>query len=186
LGRLTTLPDEDTNMNDNFSDEAREIFVVGLRNAHGMENQALSIMKPQASRIENYPAVAQRLEQHIRETESQIERLETILRGMDEDPSTFKDTVMSAVGSVTAMGHSAATDEIIKNSLANYAFEHYEMAAYKSLLTLAEAGGMEQAVELLEQNLAEEEAMAEWLDENLPSVTLQYAHLRDAGESAKI
>jgi ferritin-like metal-binding protein YciE len=171
----------------NFSDEAREIFVVGLRNAHGMENQALSIMKPQASRIENYPAVAQRLDQHIRETEGQIERLETILRDMGEDPSTFKDTVMSMVGSMTAVGHSAASDEIIKNSLANYAFEHYEIAAYKSLLTLAEAGGgMQQAMQLLQQNLAEEQAMAEWFDQNLHSVTLQYAQLRDAGASAKI
>jgi ferritin-like metal-binding protein YciE len=170
----------------NFSDEAREIFVVGLRNAHGIENQALSIMKPQASRIENYPAVAQRLDQHICETEGQIERLEAILREMNEDPSTFKDTVMSMVGSMTAVGHSAASDEITKNSLANYAFEHYEIAAYKSLLVLAEAGGMQQATQLLQQNLAEEQAMAEWLDQNLHSVTLQYAQLRDAGESAKI
>lgn len=34
----------------NFSDKARDIFIVGLRNAHAMENQALSIMKPQESR----------------------------------------------------------------------------------------------------------------------------------------
>jgi ferritin-like metal-binding protein YciE len=186
LGRLAPSDDEDKEMMRNFSDEARSIFLVGLRNAHGMENQALSIMKPQASRIEHYPAVAQRLEQHIRETEGQIQRLETILGEMDEDPSTFKDTVMSMIGSMTAVGHSAASDEIIKNSLANYAFEHYEMAAYKSLLTLAEAGGMQQAMQLLQQNLAEEQAMAEWIDQNLRSVTLQYANLRDAGESAKV
>lgn len=27
--------------------ETREVFVTGLKNAHAMENQALSIMKPQ-------------------------------------------------------------------------------------------------------------------------------------------
>ena len=52
-----------------------DIFVTGLRNAHAMENQALSIMKPQVSRIENYPEVAHRLQQHITETEGQIQRL---------------------------------------------------------------------------------------------------------------
>jgi ferritin-like metal-binding protein YciE len=71
------------------------------------------------------------------------------------------------VGSMTRSAIQAASDEIIKNSLANLAFEHYEMAAYKSLLTLAEAGGMQQAMQLLWQNLASEQAMAEWLDQNL-------------------
>src|SRR5688572_18769351 len=52
--------------------DSTEIFVTGLRNAHAMEHQALSIMKPQVSRIENYPEVAQRLQQHITETEGQI------------------------------------------------------------------------------------------------------------------
>ena len=33
---------------------SHDLFVTGLANAHAMENQALSIMKPQASRIENY------------------------------------------------------------------------------------------------------------------------------------
>ena len=36
--------------------ETRSVFITGLRNAHAMENQALSIMKPQVSRIENYPS----------------------------------------------------------------------------------------------------------------------------------
>ena len=46
-----------------MTDAIRSIFVTGLRNAHAMENQALSIMKPQISRIENYPAIASRLEE---------------------------------------------------------------------------------------------------------------------------
>lgn len=37
-----------------------------------MENQALSIMKPQVKRIENYPEIAEQLEKHIIETEGQI------------------------------------------------------------------------------------------------------------------
>lgn len=38
--------------------ETREIFVTGLRNAHAMENQALSIMKPQLERIESYKLIS--------------------------------------------------------------------------------------------------------------------------------
>ncbi|ESY64452.1 ferritin-like domain-containing protein [Mesorhizobium opportunistum] len=172
-------------MDTNFDSESREIFVVGLRNAHAMENQALSIMKPQVERIENYPEVADRLRRHIQETEGQIARLEAVLDGLDEEHSTLKDTALSMVGSMAAMGHSMAGDEIIKNSLANFAFENYEIAAYNSLLVLAEAGGFQDAERVLKQNLSEEEAMANWLKENLSDVTLRYAKLREAGETAK-
>lgn len=70
-----------------MNDETRDIFVTGLKNAHAMENQALSIMKPQLSRIENYPEVAAKLEQHIRETEGQIVRIEDVLASLNEDHS---------------------------------------------------------------------------------------------------
>lgn len=173
-------------MNMNFTDQARDIFIVGLRNAHAMENQALSIMKPQASRIESYPQVLERLQRHIAETEGQIQRLDTILQGMGESSSAFKDTAQSFMGSMAAMGHTVAGDEIIKNSLANFAFENYEIAAYTSLMTLAEAGGFAEAESLLRQNLDEERAMARWLEDNLPAVTLQYVDLRAAGANAKV
>ena len=58
---------------------AHDVFITGLKNAHAMENQALSIMKPQLSRIEHYPEVAAQLDLHIRETENQMQRLEQIL-----------------------------------------------------------------------------------------------------------
>lgn len=38
---------------------------------------------------------------------------------------------------MAAIGHTVAPDEIIKNSFANFAFENFEIAAYKSLLALA-------------------------------------------------
>jgi ferritin-like metal-binding protein YciE len=173
-------------MDTNVKSETRSVFITGLRNAHAMENQALSIMKPQVERIENYPQVAERLRQHIQETEGQMKRLEDLLEGFDEDHSTIKDTVMSAVGSMAAMGHSVAGDEILKNSLANFAFENYEIAAYTSLLVLADAICFDQAQQVLQQNLGEEQAMAKWLDDNLRAVTLQYANLREAGETAKV
>src|SRR4051812_22030807 len=74
------------NGGDPMADAKHEsLIITGLKNAHAMENQALSIMKPQVSRIENYPAVARRLEQHITETEGQITRLESLLDGFDTD-----------------------------------------------------------------------------------------------------
>lgn len=167
------------------SSESHSVFITGLKNAHAMETQALSIMRPQLERIENYPDVAQRLQQHISETEGQLERLEQILDSHGADKSGLKDMAMSMAGGMAALGHTVAGDEILKNSMANYAFEHYEIAAYKSLITVAKAAGGNSAISLLQQNLDEEERMAQWLDQNLDAVTMKYLSLREAGETAK-
>lgn len=164
----------------------REVFVTGLRNAHAMENQALSIMKPQLERIENYPELAAKLNQHIRETEGQIARIEEVLGGLDEDHSTLKDVALSFTGAMAAMGHSMAGDEVLKNSFANFAFENFEMASYRSLITVADAGGFTQAVDALRANLAEEEGMAAWLEDNLAAVTKKFLALKTTGQSAKV
>jgi ferritin-like metal-binding protein YciE len=73
-----------------------------------------------------------------------------------------------------AMAHAMAGDEILKNTFANNAFEHFEIAAYKSLLSLCMSAGQEKSRSLLEANLKEEEQMASWIDANVATVTQQY------------
>ena len=167
-------------------EDRRSLFVTGLKNGHAMENQAVSIIKPQLKRIENYPQVARRLEQHLQETENQMKRIEDILGSLDEDHSAMKDWMLSAGGSMAAIGHSMADDEILKHSIANFAFENYEIAAYNSLLIMAEMGGFQSAMAALRENLSEEENMARWLSENLREVTAEFVTRREAGESAKV
>ena len=94
--------------------------------------------------------------------------------------------MLSAGGSMAALGHAMANDEILKNSFANQAFENYEIAAYNSLLVMAEMGGFHGAVSGLQQNLVEEETMAEWLRENLREVTTEFVSRHEAGEDAKV
>jgi len=143
-------------------------------------------MKPQVKRIENYPVVAQKLEQHIRETEGQIARLEEILSSLAQDHSSLKDMALSAVGTMAALGHTVAGDEILKNSFANFAFENFEIAAYNSLITIAELGGFAGLVPSLQANLEEEIAMAKWLETNLRQTTIKFANLKEAGQTAKM
>lgn len=169
----------------NSNDEAMSVFATGLKNAHAMEKQALSILKPQAGRIENYPDMKARIEQHITETEGQIERLETIFEQIDEKHSGFKDMVLSMGGAMAALGHAAAGDEVLKDTFANYAFEHYEIAAYKSLIHISDRLVFDNASSLLRQTLDEEERMAQWIDEHVALVTEQYLALREADQQAK-
>lgn len=168
------------------TDYARDVFVTGLKNAHAMEKQALSIMQPQVNRLEHYPDLSHRLQSHISETETQIQRLDEILEAVGESSSGIKDTFLSTVGSMAAIGHVPAADEVLKNSFANLAFENYELASYISLVTAARVAGESQAVPLLEASLNEEQRMAEWVAENIPSITKTFISLKNSGEKAKV
>ena len=169
-----------------MTNAAQDVFLDGLRNAHAMEKQALSIMQPQLERLEHYPQVSALLDRHIRETEVQIQRIDQIFEGLNESASGVKDTMLSLSGSMAAMTHSMATDEILKNSLANYAFEHFEIAAYTSLITMAEQGGGQSAIPLLQQNLDEERAMAADIEAGLPDVVRQFIRLSASDQRADV
>ena len=166
------------------SSHTRDVYVTGLKNAHAMENQALSIMRPQVTRLEHYPEVAARLQEHITETEGQLERLQRLLEVAGDSSSSLKDTALSALGSMAALGHVPAKDEVLKNSLANHAFENYEIAAYTSLIAAARACGDTAALPVLEHNLLEEERMAAWIRQHIGSVTETYIALLAGGERA--
>ena len=166
------------------NDVVSSVFITGLKNAHGVEHQALALIDRQLDHLANYPDVADRLRAHRGETEQQIGRLEEILDGFNETRSVLKDAALTLSGNLAAIAHVFAPDEILKNSFANYAFENFEAASYKSLLTLADVGGFGSATPLLTQSLNEELAMAAWVDENNADLTRRYLERRAAGETA--
>lgn len=168
------------------ADEARTLFITGLKNTHATENNCRTMMRRQIERLENYPRVEARLRTHLEETERQIERLEQILEGLGESRSALKDAVMGLSANMSAMMAAPAGDEVLKNSMANTAMAHFEIAAYESLLVMAEAAGEAAAMPILQQSLSEERAMAAWLDENLRGLTVMYLQLRsEPGQTAK-
>jgi ferritin-like metal-binding protein YciE len=162
----------------------RETFVAGLKNAHALEHQALALMDRQVEHLANYAEVEGQLRMHRGETERQIERLETILNGLGENASGLKDAAMSFVGNMAALSHTVAPDEILKNSFANYAFESFEVASYQALIVMAEEGGFQDALPLLQETLREELAMQQWVADTLPLVVRKYLTLRQSGETA--
>lgn len=162
----------------------RATFITGLQNAHGVEHQALGLIDRQLDRLVRYPEVADRLHLHRRETQDQIRRLEEVLAELGESHSRLKDAALGLVGNILALSHTPAPDEIIKNSLVNHAFENFEVATYTSLIALAQAGPYASAVPLLAASLAEERAMAAWVLEMLPAISLGYVGLRSEGMPA--
>ena len=157
-----------------MTNTARDVFIVGLRNAHAMEVQARELMERQSERLGEYPDVQARVKQHLVETNQHLKRVEQCLQACGETSSSLKDTAQSVMANTMAMAHAMAGDEILKNTFANNAFENFEVAAYKSLLALCDSAGQQTARPLLEANLREDEAMAAWIDANVGKVTQEY------------
>src|SRR5690606_7577218 len=113
---------------DSGMSEQREHLLNWLRDAHAMEQQAEQMLKSQASRIEHYPKVKARIEQHLEETRGQQRLLEGCLERLGSSPSAVKDTMgmMTALGQ--GIGGMFASDEIVKGAMASYVFENMEIA----------------------------------------------------------
>lgn len=164
--------------------DVRSIYVTALQNTHALEMQALQIMERQVERLEHYPELAEALNNHIRETHGQRQRLEAELQALGETPSTIKEGVLGLMGNMAALAHAPAQDEILKNTFANQAFENYEIAAYRSLLTMADGAGRSQSRSALEQSLHEEEAMANRVASLVVPITRRYLSLSAGGMKA--
>ena len=160
-----------------------ETFITGVKNAHAVELQALQIMHRQIERLENYPELLASLRRHSTETEQQRDRLETILSAYDESPSALKEGVLGFVGNVVALGHVPTSDEVLKNTFANHAFENYEIAVYDSLLVMARAAGHSD-ISPLTTTLGEEERMAAEMRQLCKSNTERFLMLDASGSKA--
>jgi ferritin-like metal-binding protein YciE len=128
----------------------------------------------------------ERMQRHIEESKEQARRLEELLSTLGTSESSFKDTMMSLTGNLMAIGHSTASDEVLKNTIANFAFEHYEIAAYRSLLVLADATRHRAGMSLLQASLSEEQAMADWIEQHIGPTTLRYVERSAAGQKAGV
>lgn len=162
-------------------DDIRNHYLGWLRDAHAMEQQALTMMGGMIGRLDKYPMLRQRIEQHVRETERQAAALQTLLDERDTGTSMVKD----AIGKVAATGQSLsglfASDEVVKGSTASYTFEHMEIAAYRVLIAAALVIEDDAAVSVFEKNLAEEQAMADWLLDHLEQTTRIFLARDEAG-----
>lgn len=160
------------------------IYVTALRNTHALEKQAAQMIQRQIERYESYPDLTQALRLHKSETDQQVTRLADLLHGHGEDRSLLKDVVTQTVGNVAALVHSVTGDEVLKNLYTDYSVETYEIAAYTSLIALAEEAGHSRDVEALRVSLKEEERMAEAVFKQIVPVTKGFVAREAAGGKA--
>jgi ferritin-like metal-binding protein YciE len=160
------------------------VYTTALRNTHALESQGLSQIEHQLSGLEHYPDYANLLRAHVQTTQEQLKRLEQALSSLGTSASTLKESVTNTAGKVGAAVHALAQDETLKNLYAGYGYQYHQIAAYRSLIAIAEAAGHREHVELFRKSLEEEQQAAQSVDGLIEPVTRTYVQRTTQGAKA--
>ena len=165
--------------------DPRENLVDWLRDAYAMENQAVEMLERQEERIQNYPEVLAKVREHIQVSKRQADRLKQCLQRLGTDTSAIKTGIAMLLGNAQSLSGAFAADEIVKASVFNYSFEHFEIANYRALIAAAEACSEPEVARLCTETLNEELEMASWLEQRLPQLTKAYLQRQQQGAHAE-
>ena len=138
----------------------RELLEIELRYAYDCEQKLANKGIPTMIENANSPELQTALQQHLRETQGHVARVERVFSSLavkaDTKGNDVIDEIMSAAkDSVSNIEPSPLRDAaLVVNG--NHV-EHYEIALYGSLAAFARNLGMPDVVRILEETLNEEE-----------------------------
>lgn len=154
--------------------DTHEQIISWLRDAHAMERSMAAVLERHIADAQDAPEFREQLERHLVETRDHARRLEECLESLNATSSTAKDIAANLMGAMQGVATSAFRDEIVKNALAEYAMEHFEIACYSSLIAAAEEAGLVDIAHTCSDLLREETRMALWLEDEIPKLTRNY------------
>lgn len=161
----------------------RDAFIDELRDAYDAEKQLTKAL-PKMARAASSAKLRTAFEEHLEETRGQIERLEQIFGSLDEK---VRGKHCEGIAGIIEEGKSVMEEDFDEATMdacliaGGQRAEHYEMAAYGTLIAWAKAMGHMDAVDLLQQTLDEEKTADEKLTALAESGINQTA--ADAAES---
>lgn len=147
-----------------------ELLVAWLNDAHALEKGIVEALESQVDVAADHPEVQAGIKRHLEATKGHMESVKTCLEELGESPSTVKSGLATVTGKAQSMTMGAAKDNLVKSALNDYSTEHMEIASYKALIQAAEQLGQPSIVTACQSILKDEEAMAAWLDQQLPSL----------------
>jgi len=142
-----------------------DAFIDELRDAYDAEKQLTKAL-PKLAKASTSSTLRQAFEAHLEETQGQIMRLEEVFGMLGEK---VQGKHCDGIAGIIEEGKSVMEEDFEDTTMdacliaAGQRAEHYEMAAYGTLVAWARAMGHEDVADLLEQTLDEEKAADEKL-----------------------
>ena len=163
---------------------------------YSAEEQIIEAMPAMIAKAQN-PAVKQALQQHLKVTENQRERIDQVrqmLGANEESVTNYSGILASVLGGTKCKGMQGIIEEGEKVMAENLSpavmdaaiiagsqkIEHYEIACYGTVRTYAQQLGLTEAAQLLQQTLDEEYNA----DEILTSLAVGNVNMSAGGSSA--
>ncbi len=137
-----------------------DAFLDELRDAYDAEKQLTKAL-PKLAKAAASPDLRSAFEAHLEETRGHVERLEQVFESLDEK---VKGKHCDGIAGIIEEGKSVMEEDFDEATMdacliaAGQRAEHYEMAAYGTLVAWARGMGHKDAARLLEQTLNEEKA----------------------------
>ena len=137
-----------------------DAFLDELRDAYDAEKQITKAL-PKMAKAASSPELRTAFETHLEETRGQIARLEDVFAALGEK---VRGKHCDGMAGIIEEGKSAMEEDFDESTLdaaliaSAQRVEHYEMAAYGTLVAWAKAMGHTEAVDLLEETLEEEKS----------------------------
>lgn len=148
----------------------QEMMIAWLNDAYAMENSLIHTLEQRIKEAKDHPHIRSRDEQHLAETRRHAELVKGCVERLGGKTSALKAGMSSVMGVVQGISTAVAKDTLVKNCLADYGAEQFEVASYTALIAGAQAMGDQETAAVCQQILQEDAAMAEWLMQNLPAV----------------
>jgi ferritin-like metal-binding protein YciE len=142
-----------------------DAFLDELRDSYDAEKQLTKALAKMAKAASS-PELREAFETHLEETRGQIDRLERVFESLEEKP---RGKHCDGIAGIIEEGKSIMEEEFDEDTLdacliaSGQRAEHYEMAAYGTLVAWARCMGHEEAADLLQRTLDEEKAADEKL-----------------------
>ena len=150
-----------------------EMLISWLNDAYAMERALQEVLKRHAEDAAEKPSVQQRIKEHLEETGQHAQTVKGCVEQLGGSTSTVKSALSSVTGMAQGMLNRPAQDTMVKNAISDYAAEHFEIASYQALIAAAGALNHQDIVATLQGILAQEQAMADFLQQQLPSAATE-------------
>ena len=137
-----------------------DAFIDELRDTYDAEKQLTKAL-PKLAKAATSRELRTAFESHLEETRGHVERLEQVFESLDEK---VRGKHCDGMAGIIEEGKSIIEEEFDEATMdacliaAGQRAEHYEMAAYGTLVAWARGMGHERAARLLQQTLDEEKA----------------------------
>ena len=148
------------------TDSIDQLLVEGVQELYYTEQQLVDALQT-LSEETGVQAVSQAFADHREETQTQVARLEQVFEALGEEPEAREDIVVTAL--IDEHDHFSGENEgeVLDryNMGVGQKTEHYEIAAYGNLASLAGKTGHDEAADLLVETLREEQQALDELTE---------------------